>query len=210
MPYHPSLREILEKNNSHADEWAEFSIIGIGWSVWVSAERVIGEQPIPEYSFSCTALRSEFGTFSFENVFVNFELTTDENLKHLKGDSMPLGAFSYYSENVAIVTLEVTSEVYKDIISLVKSGIGELTVRVSIPKWDDSECKCVPITQYQLIFNSDKDEVKDDADEGMVFDGLRQELHNIGEHLGRLYSRNKFSWGWLAAGMAIGVILAKL
>ncbi len=158
MPYHPSLKEVLEKDNSHTDEWAELTVKGFGWSVWVSAERVIGEQPTPEYGFSCGPLRSEYRTFSFDNVFVNFELTTEENLKHLKGAPMPLGAFSYYSDNEAIVTLCVTPEVYNDIITSMRGNTGVLTVRVAIPQWDDSECKAVPITQYQLIFNSKEDE----------------------------------------------------
>lgn len=154
MPYHPSLKEVLEKDNSHEDEWAEFTVNGYGWNVWVSAERVIGEQPSLEYGFSCGPLSSEFGSFSQENVFINFELTAEENLKHLKGDPMPLGAFSYYSENAAIVTVRVASEVYENIVNSMRSNSGELKVRVAVPKWDDSECKCVPITQYQLIFNS--------------------------------------------------------
>ena len=154
MPHHPSLKEVLEKDNSLEDEWVEFTVNGFGWSVWVSAERVIGEQPSPEHGFSCSPLSSEFGSFSQENVFLNFELTTNENIKLLKGDPMPLGAFSYYSENEAIVTIGVTSEVYENIISSLRCNAGKLTVRVAIPKWDDSKCKCVPITQYQFIFNS--------------------------------------------------------
>jgi hypothetical protein len=154
MPHHPSLEEILEKDNSYEDEWAEFSVNGLSWSVWVSAERVIDEQPEPEYNFSCNSLRSEYGTFSCENVFLNFEITTEDNLKNLEGDAMPLGAFSYYSDNEAIITIATTQKAYDDIIKLLLSGSGNFTVRISIPKWDDDECKCVPITQYQLFFNT--------------------------------------------------------
>ena len=158
MPYHPSLNEVLEKDNSYEDEWAEFTVKGLSWSMWVSAERVIDEQPTPEYNFSCNSLISEYGTFSCENVILSFELTTEENLNNLEGDPMPLGAFSYYSDNEAIVAVSVTQKAYDEIIRLLLSGTGELTVRVSIPKWEDSECKCLPITQYQLIFNSSQDE----------------------------------------------------
>jgi hypothetical protein len=210
MPYHPSLKEVLEKDNSHADEWAEFTVEGIGWSVWVSAERVIGAQPKPEYGFSCSALSSEFGSFYFANVFVNFEITSEENLAELKGDSMPLGAFSYYSENEGIVSLSITSEVYKDIISLVGSGIGKFTVRVSVPKWDDSECKCVPITQYQLIFNSQKNEIKEESTESDLLGNLHLALNGISDLLDKLYRKSLFSWSWLAGGIVLGFILAKL
>ena len=158
MPYHPSLKEVLEKDDSISEEWAEFSVKGLSWNMWVSAERVIGEQPDPEYHFSCSSLRSEYRTFSYDNVFLNFEITTTENIKNLAGDSMPLGAFNYYSENDAIVNITITQNAYDDIIKLVLSGTGDLTVRIAIPKWEDPECKCVPITGYQLIFNTTQDE----------------------------------------------------
>ena len=156
MPYHPTLQEVLNQENPHSDEWAEFTIDGFGWGVWVSAERVIGEQPEPEYSFACSPLRSEYGesgTFSSsDNVFLYFELTTPECLRDLDGDPTPLGSFSYYEET--IVTLRVTPKVYNEVISLISSKAGKMIVRVSLPQWDDAECKCIPITQYQMTLNS--------------------------------------------------------
>lgn len=208
MPYHPSLKEILEQDNSYADEWAEFTVKGLGWNVWVAAKRV-GEQPEPEYGFACSALSSEFWRFSFTKVIVDFEITSEENLKELKGDPMPLGAFSYYSEDEVIITLQVTSEVYRDVISLVGSGIGELTVRVSVPKWDDVECKCVPITQYQLIFNSKEDEPKVEVKESGLSQDVLIELDSIKGHIDKLYSKSSVPWGWLSGGMLFGLILAK-
>lgn len=154
MPHHPSLKEVLDKDGFNSDEWVEFNVRGLNWSVWVSAERIIGEQPNPEYNFVCDSLSSEFGKYSAENVFLNFEFRTEQELHELKGDPMPLGAFSYYSENEAIVTLGVTTGAYKDIIDLVRSGSGQLVVRAAVPDWEDNECKCVPITQYQLSFRS--------------------------------------------------------
>ena len=153
MPYHPTLQEVLNQENPHSDEWAEFTIDALRWGIWVSAERVFGEQPESEYSFVCSPLRSEYGTFSSsENVFLYFELTSAERLKELGGDPNPLGSFSYYEET--IVTLRVTPKVYNEIISLISSKAGKITVRVSLPQWDDAECKCIPITQYQMTLNS--------------------------------------------------------
>ena len=79
MPHHPSLEEVLDKKTQCEEEWAEFVVKGLSWSVWVSSERVIGAQPTPVYNFACNSLSSEMGTFSRENVILNFEITTEEN-----------------------------------------------------------------------------------------------------------------------------------
>lgn len=156
MPHHPSLKEVLDQDNPPLEEWSEFTIDGFGWGVWVSAERVIGEQPEPEYNFACSPLRSEFGEHgrfsSPDNVFLFFEMTTAENLKNLEGDPNPLGSLSLFEST--IVTLRVTPEVYNELISLLHSGLGKITVRISIPKWEDKDCKCLPISQYQVMFNN--------------------------------------------------------
>ncbi|WP_269621310.1 hypothetical protein [Zhongshania sp. BJYM1] len=61
---------------------------------------------------------------------------------------------------------------------------------------------------YRLMIG-DKGEHQDANEFGdnSVLNDLRIELQEIGGHLGKLYQKSSFSWGWLAAGAAFGYIL---
>ena len=57
----------------------------------------------------------------------------------------------------------------------------------------------------------DKDEYQESNEfgENSILNVLRLELQQIREHLGKLYQKSSFSWGWLAASVALGYILGK-
>ena len=67
------------------------------------------------------------------------------------------------------------------------------------------------VAELHKALLGDKDEYQESNEFGdnSILNDLRLELHQIGEHLGKLYQKSSFSWGWLAAGAALGFILGK-
>lgn len=67
------------------------------------------------------------------------------------------------------------------------------------------------VAELHKALLGDKDEYQESNEFGKnsVLNDLRLELQQIGEHLGKLYHKNSFSWGWLAAGIALGLIIGK-
>lgn len=66
------------------------------------------------------------------------------------------------------------------------------------------------VTALHKSLLGDKEQYQDDneLEENSILNDLNLELKNIGEHLGKLYSKSSFSWGWLVAGIILGFILA--
>jgi hypothetical protein len=67
------------------------------------------------------------------------------------------------------------------------------------------------VAELHKALLGDKDEYQESNEFGdnSILNDLRLELQQIGEHLGKLYQKSSFSWGWLAAGAALGFILGK-
>jgi hypothetical protein len=60
-----------------------------------------------------------------------------------------------------------------------------------------------------LLGDKDEHQESNEFGDNSILNDLRLELQQIGEHLGKLYQKSSFSWGWLAAGAALGFILGK-
>lgn len=60
-----------------------------------------------------------------------------------------------------------------------------------------------------LLGEKDEYQESNEFGENSILNDLRLELQQIGEHLSKLYQKSSFSWGWLAAGVALGFILGK-
>jgi hypothetical protein len=69
----------------------------------------------------------------------------------------------------------------------------------------------VQVSELHKALLGDRDEYQQsyEVGENSMLNDLRLELHSIGEHLSKLYQKSSFSWGWLAAGAAVGFILGK-
>ena len=67
------------------------------------------------------------------------------------------------------------------------------------------------VAELHKALLGDKDEYQESNEfsENSILNDLRLELQQIGEHLGKLYQKSSFSWGWLAAGVALGLIIGK-
>jgi hypothetical protein len=73
------------------------------------------------------------------------------------------------------------------------------------------ECLNSQVAELHKALLGDKDERQDSNEfgENSIFNDLRLELQQIGDHLGKLYQKNSFPWVWVIAGAALGFILGK-
>jgi hypothetical protein len=60
-----------------------------------------------------------------------------------------------------------------------------------------------------LIGDKDKYQDSNEFSENNMHDELRLALQQIREHLGKLYQKSSFPWGWLVGGVALGLMLGK-
>ena len=58
-----------------------------------------------------------------------------------------------------------------------------------------------------LLGDKDESQEPNVIGENSIFNDLRVELQIIGEQLGKLNKKSAFPWGWLAAGIALGLII---
>jgi hypothetical protein len=64
--------------------------------------------------------------------------------------------------------------------------------------------------QNGTIVNSQKNEIKEESTESDLLGNLHLALNGISDLLDKLYRKSLFSWSWLAGGIVLGFILAKL
>ena len=150
MPYHPELSEVLDYCDVDMGDWVEFSIFQRTWSVWVSCNDILGDGEI-ENHYVCSRTKSSHSSYANRTVFLKLE--TCEQAPSLTDidEERPFGSFSYYSDDEAIITLRVSEELDRMILDHVSNTSSQIRVRIEIPTWSDSECKMLPLTQYQIF-----------------------------------------------------------
>ncbi|MED5530691.1 MAG: hypothetical protein VYA99_10100 [Pseudomonadota bacterium] len=69
----------------------------------------------------------------------------------------------------------------------------------------------IQVSELYKAFLGNKDGYQNfnEFEENTILNDLRLEMRQIGEYLEKVYQKNTFSWGWLAASAVLGFILGK-
>jgi len=156
VPHHPSLVEVLQARCNY--EWLEVDISGFFFGDFVDAQNGKGNVSSPSFYLISAPAQSEYGTFSFAKATIYMEQVRESELQNLIGD-MPLGSFNFYEEESAGITVKVSNKIYNNLFDLLTNNMENISLKIAIPKWSDTEAKCLPLLKYQLTYEQERVDV---------------------------------------------------
>ncbi|GAB3290325.1 hypothetical protein GCM10027297_36670 [Parahaliea aestuarii] len=136
------------------DEPMQLFITGISFGDFAHSENAADSISSPFLRLDSGASRSEHGTFEFEAVIIHLLEVDGSSIENLEG-KCPLGMVNFYDSDLAHVNICATKGFLDRLFQAALHDRGGLSVRIGIPEWKHSEVKCLPLTWYQVIYNSD-------------------------------------------------------
>lgn len=150
MPNHPSLEKVQVEDC--ISEWMDLSVRNLTIKDWACAENGKGDVLMGiSFSILCGKSSSENGTFEFENSSLSILTVQESNIENLKG-KYPLGVINYYDQSCPTIELCLTEKLVGLLSPFIAADLTGLKIRIAIPKWGDKDCKCLPITDYQVYY----------------------------------------------------------
>tara|TARA_Y100000780_G_C13694809_1_gene421103 strand:+ start:12273 stop:12740 length:468 start_codon:yes stop_codon:yes gene_type:complete len=148
MPHHPSLEEVLEERSDY--EWLEANLSGFFLGDYVDSENEKGDISSPSFSLLSGPSNSEYEVFAYEKATISIERAEESSLQNLKGKS-PLGSINFYDSEKTFITLRLSKEIYSNLLTLITNDIKNLSIKIAIPRWENTEEKCLPLVWRKLI-----------------------------------------------------------
>ncbi|MEZ9234935.1 hypothetical protein [Shewanella sp. 10N.286.52.A9] len=152
MPHHPSLDEVLEERSDY--EWLEANISGFSLGNFADSENEKGDIITSSFSLFSGLSNSEYGTYSYKRATISIEEAEESLLQNLEG-KFPLGSINYDDAERTFITIRLSKKLYSSLLTLLTNNIDNLIIKIAIPKWDDSEAKCLPLLKYQITYKQE-------------------------------------------------------
>lgn len=145
--HHPTLDEVL--SNSCLAEWIKLRVESLRIQDWVDAENQAVDRTNPEFLLLGSSFESELGSIAGNAFTVSLREVTNESLQTL-AEERPVGSINFYDPNDVYITLNLNTRVFDKIIAACATRFSGLSLRISVPEWDDKTAKMLPLLSYQI------------------------------------------------------------